>query len=415
MLFLGGLRAPRQRRAVAEEGEMAETFDVAVIGASLAGASLALRLGRKGVSVALIDKELFPRKKACGEGLSALGLVYLRELHLLNQVLRRPHCEFFSFVVYRGTSSVQVTAYPSGSRLGIGIERSYLDTVLVGAAAAEKTVKTYLGAAVRHLNERESGFTLAVGDEEIMSRYLVLADGAKSFFAAKLGFQGRGSASDRYGYSAILESPIPHKLQSVCIFSEAGFEVYCTPVCETRLNISVLGGKKAMSALREPVRRSAVLQAACAKLGFEGQIVGALLAAGPLGRAQKQAYRGRVLLIGDSCQSLDPIGGLGMTHALMSAALAADALSAALQAEKLAAAQFAKYDKRRRSLARQLNGFTRLVSFALGSTLGLTLLQLAAYVKLPQQVLAALHSARVERRGALMRFLLRVCGHEAWP
>src|ERR1700722_5718249 len=47
-----------------------ESFEVAISGAGLAGASLALRLARRGVKVALIDPATFPRDKVCGEVLS---------------------------------------------------------------------------------------------------------------------------------------------------------------------------------------------------------------------------------------------------------------------------------------------------------------------------------------------------------
>jgi flavin-dependent dehydrogenase len=46
-----------------------KSFDVAILGASISGATLAARLGMDGVSVALVDKYDFPRRKACGEGL----------------------------------------------------------------------------------------------------------------------------------------------------------------------------------------------------------------------------------------------------------------------------------------------------------------------------------------------------------
>ena len=45
-------------------------FDVAIIGASLAGSAAAITLGRAGLRVALLDKATFPRHKPCGEGLS---------------------------------------------------------------------------------------------------------------------------------------------------------------------------------------------------------------------------------------------------------------------------------------------------------------------------------------------------------
>ena len=72
---------------------MSPQYDVCIIGASIAGSSLALRVGREGLKVALIDKAQFPRRKACGEGLSAIGRNCLEELGLISQVKQAPHTQ----------------------------------------------------------------------------------------------------------------------------------------------------------------------------------------------------------------------------------------------------------------------------------------------------------------------------------
>ena len=47
-------------------------FDVAIIGAGPAGISCALKLAKENpkVSIAIFDKNQFPREKVCGDGLS---------------------------------------------------------------------------------------------------------------------------------------------------------------------------------------------------------------------------------------------------------------------------------------------------------------------------------------------------------
>src|SRR5437879_1368576 len=44
-------------------------FDVAVVGAGPAGATAALTLARRGLSVALLERDALPRYKTCGGGL----------------------------------------------------------------------------------------------------------------------------------------------------------------------------------------------------------------------------------------------------------------------------------------------------------------------------------------------------------
>jgi len=55
-------------------------FDAVIIGAGPAGSSAAIMLARAGWSVALIEKQKFPRRKVCGECIAANNLPLLRAL-----------------------------------------------------------------------------------------------------------------------------------------------------------------------------------------------------------------------------------------------------------------------------------------------------------------------------------------------
>ncbi|HUJ16164.1 MAG TPA: FAD-dependent oxidoreductase, partial [Thermoanaerobaculia bacterium] len=58
------------RRAAMEVTGPRNAFDVAIVGAGPAGSTLAALLAKRGASVALIDRDSFPRDKVCGEFLS---------------------------------------------------------------------------------------------------------------------------------------------------------------------------------------------------------------------------------------------------------------------------------------------------------------------------------------------------------
>ena len=56
------------------------TYDVLIIGGGPAGASAAVLLAKAGWSVAVLEKAAFPRRKVCGEFISATTLPLLYEI-----------------------------------------------------------------------------------------------------------------------------------------------------------------------------------------------------------------------------------------------------------------------------------------------------------------------------------------------
>src|SRR6202171_2066285 len=64
---------------------MGSCYDALVLGGGPAGATAALLLARAGWSVALIERKPFPRRKVCGEYLSATNLPLLRCLGLAEE------------------------------------------------------------------------------------------------------------------------------------------------------------------------------------------------------------------------------------------------------------------------------------------------------------------------------------------
>ena len=61
---------------------MRDPFDVAVVGAGPAGSMLAYVAARRGLRVALIDRQTFPRDKACGDGISPAAVRIVRQVGL---------------------------------------------------------------------------------------------------------------------------------------------------------------------------------------------------------------------------------------------------------------------------------------------------------------------------------------------
>ena len=123
---------------------MPTPFDAIVLGAGPAGATAALLLARAGWSVALVEKTEFPRRKVCGEFLSATNLPLLRELGLGERFLDIAGPDVRRVAIFAGSKTVVSDMPRLGSdRHGWGhaLGREHLDTMLVEQA-------TTMGACV---------------------------------------------------------------------------------------------------------------------------------------------------------------------------------------------------------------------------------------------------------------------------
>jgi len=119
---------------------MPESVDVLVIGGGPGGATAGLLLARAGWSVAIVEKDPFPRAKVCGEFLSASNLPLLRQLHLDNAFRQLAGPEVRRVAVFSEDDAVAADMPGlSGDAAGWGraLGREHLDAILLLNAAAE--------------------------------------------------------------------------------------------------------------------------------------------------------------------------------------------------------------------------------------------------------------------------------------
>ena len=118
---------------------MQTRFDAIIIGAGPAGSSAAILLATAGWSVALIEKQPFPRRKVCGECIAASNLPLLDALGIGSAFADQAGPELKRVALMRGSDSVWADLpaaadhrYPWGRALG----RESLDTLLLDRARA---------------------------------------------------------------------------------------------------------------------------------------------------------------------------------------------------------------------------------------------------------------------------------------
>ena len=118
-------------------------FDAVIIGAGPAGSTAAILLARAGWSVALVERQQFPRRKVCGECIAASNLPLLDRLGIGPAFAAAAGPELRSVAWMRGDAQV-IADLPAAAhekhRWGRALGRETLDTLLLEQARSEGAI-----------------------------------------------------------------------------------------------------------------------------------------------------------------------------------------------------------------------------------------------------------------------------------
>src|SRR5690348_10279058 len=119
-------------------GVAAERFDAIIIGGGPGGATAAAILAKAGWSTVVVEQQVFPRRKVCGEYLSATNWPLLEGLGASAAFAESAGPEVRRVALLSGRSSVTAELPPgrvNGSvRWGRALSRERLDTLLLRQA-----------------------------------------------------------------------------------------------------------------------------------------------------------------------------------------------------------------------------------------------------------------------------------------
>ena len=314
--------------------------DVIIVGAGPAGASLAVALGRQGLTVELYEQATFPRDKACGEGLLPAGRRVLRSLGLEALVGGEPLLGVRHHVAGGSVRS----AFDAGADAlcGLGQRRLRLDAALWAAAARTPHVRAHEGTRVDTLlRERGRVSGVVVDGEPRRARLVVAADGSSSLLRRKLGLE-RLATPRRVGIRAHFQRPAgAPKLTDIEIFLRDGYELYVTPLPHNELLVAAL----ARQDIAERDLRGSFARWIAREPSLCTWLEGAARTSELMGRAPLvSSSAGReppgLILLGDAAASVDPITAGGLSLALQSAELLASHARGLLAESPLARRRF---------------------------------------------------------------------------
>ena len=320
------------------------SFDVAISGAGLAGSALAAILAKAGASVAVLDPGTFPRDKLCGEFLSPESWGTLDRMGVAHEVRRSGFHEVHSVRIStpRGREIVADITGPDGLP-GIALGRSFLDDLLVrharsaGATVMEKARVT--GAILR--DGQASGLRARHPERgliEVSAAVTIAADGRHSALVKETGStRGRGRLPTRprfFGMKRHLRAADPAAIASdsdpaserpgtvglhvvpggyggTCRV-EGGVTNLCAMLPESEVR-SRRGDLDAVA--RESLGRNPVLR----RLWEASEPAGDWKAVSGVRVEVSSPRCPGILYAGDARGTVDPLGGQGMTMALLGA------------------------------------------------------------------------------------------------
>jgi geranylgeranyl reductase family protein len=291
-------------------------YDVAIVGGGPAGSACAAFCAKRGLRSLLLERERFPREKVCGDCLNPSCWPVLARLGVADSVRNLPHGKL-ACVEFIGIGGETVTVVlPSGDNAEIAVKRSLFDHTLV-KSARELGAMVEEGVTLTALSQPDAAtesWKLIAGEKEFESRVVVAADGRNSTVARLCNLLPR-IAKERIALQTHI--PLPDKFgdRVVLQFRPEGYSGQA-PVGEDQLNLCLVSTAGGLPEIRR-----------WAEDFFNISTAHSWRTITPLARAPIGPGQGLLFLVGDAARVVEPFTGEGISYALRSGELAANAIA----------------------------------------------------------------------------------------
>jgi geranylgeranyl reductase family protein len=317
--------------------------DVLVVGAGPAGSAAAAWAARAGLDVMLVDAEVFPRDKPCGDGLTPRAIAELDELGLSPWLSGRARNWGLRAA---GFGQELYLPWPGGSlpRYGGAAPRLELDNAIrqVALDAGVTAVEGYRAVDVRIEAGQVRGVQFALGAgrqaerREITCKRLIVADGARSQLGRALGRTWHRSTAygvAARGYIRSGRSDDPWISSHLELRGEQGEILsgygWVFPLGDGDVNVGV--GTLATAKHPADVNLRGLLthyaDSQRDSWQLEGDVRAPWSALLPMGGAVSGVAGRNWLLIGDAAGCVNPLNGEGIDYGLETGHLAAQVLA----------------------------------------------------------------------------------------
>jgi 2-polyprenyl-6-methoxyphenol hydroxylase-like FAD-dependent oxidoreductase len=345
------------RKPVAEGTE----YDAVIVGASLAGCTTAMFLGRQGARVALVEKQPDPDafKRMCSHFIQASAVPTLERLGLLEPIEAAGGVRS---AFHAWTPWGLIAPPPDRASRSVNLRREVLDPLVREAAAETPGVDLILGRTATRLLRSGNAFSGVVvrdrdgGETELHAKLVVGADGRDSKVAGMAAVKEKVLPHGRFAYGGYFEGAMPDSAPDATVWfadpqwgaafpTDSDLCFYAAMPTKARLPEFKRDPETALveylAAFPEPppIRSARLVSEVIGKIEMPNRV--------------RTVTAPGLALVGDAALATDPLFGVGCGWAFQSGEWLTDAVAPALAGAEPLEQGLKRY---RRRHARQLRG-----------------------------------------------------------
>lgn len=334
-------------------------YDVAVVGASVAGCTVAVLLARAGLRVALIERrqELEAYRKLCTHHIQACANPVLEQLGL-DEMIRAAGGLESELELWTRFGWIRPQPEIDKADRSLNIRREKLDPMLRQLAAETPGLELILGYAASDLVEEDGRFTGVVVQNNVLkrkmvvkARLLVAADGHYSKMGEMSAVPTRKWPNNRFVYMAYFRDVPLKSGHNAQVWFQDPDVVYAFPTDDCLTLLAVAPTVDKLDAFKEDIPGNfyrywealpdgPVVCPEKQVTDLFGIVKGHII--------QRQASLPGLAFIGDAALSSDPLWGVGLGWAFQSAGWLVEETLAALKGEDDLDKALVKYRRRHR-------------------------------------------------------------------
>lgn len=336
---------------------MEARYDILIVGAGPAGCTCAYQLAGSGLKIAILEKDIFPRDKICGD---ALSTDVINQFSWMNPELAQQFQKLVSKTTSRGVrvfSSNHQSLDVSLNNLkssGFVAKRLDFDNFYFNQINNLPDIQIFQGHKVVEVITLEDGVLLKTDKNTFRAQIIVGADGANSIINRKLAGKQIEKAYHMAGLRQYFEnvSGFHEDHIELHFYKElipGYFWIFPLPNGQANVGLGMLSSTVSKNKINLKQKLQEIIQNhPNIKDRFkDAKPMESIKGFGlPIGSKKRKCSGNRFLLLGDAAALIDPFTGEGIGNAIRSGRIAAEHLRKAFALDRFDAAINTHYDEK---------------------------------------------------------------------